>query len=48
VEQGQWRAYPFGEDGDRLAINPELAVLGLDCALVLAVGRIVLEEIDLT
>lgn len=36
----------FGVDGDSLAINDELAILGLNGALVTAVGGVVLEHVD--
>ena len=34
------------EDGDGLALDPELAILGLDGALEAAVNGIVLEHVD--
>jgi len=38
---------PLGENGDGLALNPELTILGLDGSLESSVDRIVLEHVDL-
>jgi hypothetical protein len=36
----------LGKDGDGLAVDDELAILGRDLALELTVGRVVLEHVD--